>query len=261
MWREFRFALRGLLKRPGFTVVVLLTVGLGIGANTAIFSVVHGVVLRSLPYQAADRIVSVGTIDHRDGTSSGIAYLDYVELSERKQLFEIVSAYDDEDFDLIGEGDPERLPGLEVSPGFFEVFGATPIIGRAFNHEDYQQADDTVVVLSAGLWRRRFGGSPDVVGKRIRFADRPRTVVGIVDERSAWPTWAELWVPMTFRNPIPSWMMSRDSTFLRAVARLKTDVELSAARSEVSAMARRIAEELPAARATRIDPLQMLREE
>jgi putative ABC transport system permease protein len=163
-----RHALRSLLKRPAFTGIAVLTLALGISANTAIFSVVYGVVLRSLPYEEPERLVAVAlTNQDRGWERVTVSYLDFLEWNDKTDLFEQVGAHRGRDVDLTGEGEPERVSGRQVSDGYFGALRARPVPGRMFTPEDFEPGNENVVILSKGLWHcSRPGGGGNL---RDRF--------------------------------------------------------------------------------------------
>ena len=191
MLSDLRLALRGLVRRPGFTAVVLLTLALGIGANTAIFSVVHGVLLRPLPYAAPERLVALWP-DHF------LSNAELFFLRERMRSAERVESYSPGwSVTLTGAGDPAQLPAARVSSGFLRALGVPPLLGRAFVDEDARPAASDVAILSHALWRSRFGGDPAIVGRRILLDGRAHTVVGVMP-RTFWyhANDVQLWQPI-----------------------------------------------------------------
>src|SRR5918997_2448529 len=179
--QDIRFGLRTLLKRPGFTVVAVLTLALGIGANAAIFSVVNGVLLRPLPYRDADRIMAVWQRDAQGGAEREPASpANFLDFRERNRSFEQLAALRPYGLDYTGAGEPETFQAWLASEGFFEAAGAGALHGRTFLPEEYREGGDQVVVIGHGLWRRRFGGDPGVVGQRLVLDGKPRKVVSVM---------------------------------------------------------------------------------
>ncbi len=245
-----RHALRSLMKRPAFTAIAVLTLALGIGANTAIFSVVYGVVLRSLPYEEPERLVALALTNQGRGWERvTVSYLDFLEWNKETNLFEQVGAHRGADVDLTGDGEPEQVSGLQVSEGYFRALRARPVTGRTFTPEDFEPGNEHVVILSKGLWQRRFGAAPDVVGTTIRLSGRPFVVTGVVDEESVWPRSSELWTPLHLGTPLPAWAMRWDNMFLRVVARLQPGVSLEKAHAQLTVLAERVATDPSAKRA------------
>jgi putative ABC transport system permease protein len=243
--RDLRRLARGLAARPAFTLLVVATLALGIGANTAIFSVVNGVLIRSLPYPDPDRLVMVwGTDDARGETESRVSYPDFRDWRETSASFEDLAAYwtlPNTDVNLTGGGEPERVPVARVTAGYFEVLGVTPVIGRGFRPEENVAGNHRVAVLSHGLWQRRFAGDLDLVGRSVQVNGFAYTVVGVLpaDFRPlgslAFGERVELWRPLA---PDDNQTGGRDSRNLRVVGRLNPGVSLDQAREELAATAR-----------------------
>jgi putative ABC transport system permease protein len=181
IWRDLRLACRSLRKSPGFAAAVVATLALGIGANTAIFSLVYAVLLKPLPFPAPDRIFSVETLIPRQNALSSLPMRvqDYLKWRNVNTAFESIAALTPAQWNLTGNGEPERLGGALVSANFFTFLGATPQRGRTFTAEEETPGKQNVVVISDSLWRRRYGADPAVVGKTIMLNAVPRVVVGI----------------------------------------------------------------------------------
>lgn len=180
-FHDLRYALRILLKAPGFTAVAVLTLALGIGANTAIFSVVNAVVLRPLPYPHSERLVR-GTWEFESGKMDAVTALVFEYWKDHSRSFEAVAGYSgiNSGFNLNGGTEPERVRGLQVSEGFFRVLGIEPAIGRGFLADEDRPGFPPVVVVSDGLWRGYFGSDPNLIGKEVQVNGRNHTVVGIL---------------------------------------------------------------------------------
>jgi putative ABC transport system permease protein len=197
LWGEVRYGVRSLRKSPGLTAIALVTLALGVGANAALFSVVNAALLRPLPFLEPDRLVTIwGT-----APQMGIQVLNYpdalyVYFRTRSRVLEKVAAYESFSSTLTGAGEPERLKGGRVTANFFPLLGRAPLHGRTFLDEEERRDGNPVVVLSHGLWQRRFGGDPDIVGKALTLNSRPTTVVGIMPAGFDFPDRAELWVPL-----------------------------------------------------------------
>ena len=185
---DIRFATRLLRKNPGFTAVAILTLALAIGANTAIFSVVNGVLLRPLPFPEPERLFQV-IRRHRGGDQPSLSVPQYAFLSAQAQPFSGLTAFPalNSGFNLSGEGLPERVLGARVTRPFFEVLGVPPALGRGFLPEEDVPGGPRVVVLGHGLWQRRFGGRPDVVGRSITLNGEPYTIVGVAPPGFQYP--------------------------------------------------------------------------
>src|ERR1043166_3711701 len=164
MLKDLRYALRMLTKNPGVSIIAVLSLALGIGANTAIFSVVSAVLLQPLPYQNPDRLVSLWENVPEHGRWR-VAPANFFDWKKQNTVFEGVVAFGASTATLTGDGDPEQLEGTVVTPGYFEVVGAQPMLGRAFQTEEDERGKDQVIILSYGLWQRRYGGDPNLIGR------------------------------------------------------------------------------------------------
>src|SRR5215207_4052857 len=242
--QDVRYGLRVMRKRPGFTAVVVLTLALGIGANTAIFSVVNAVLLKPLPYRNAGRLVWVaGNV--RGGTNrASVSPPDYVDYRAQNTVFEEFAASTSvpSPVNLTGAGEPERLTGSLVTANYFRAFGVEPALGRLFGADEERAGPVPVAVLGDGLWRRRFGGDPSVVGKTLTFDGKAVTVVGVAPPEFQYPAGTELWLPLDFDSPE---MKARKAHFLRPIGLLRPGVTLERARAETDLIARRLEEQYP----------------
>jgi putative ABC transport system permease protein len=246
--RDLRYGARVLLKSPGFTLVAVLALALGIGANSAIFSVVNAVLLRPLPYSEPDRLVRVGGTSKTEliGTFSPPDFFDW---RARNTVFEGMAAYDASSPSLTGGGEPERLNAARVSPGFFSLLRTPPALGREFLPQEEQRGQHRVAVLSHALWQRRFGGDPLVVGRKIELSGEGFEVVGVMPADFEPPQFAGLdaeppsiWVP--FAPDLSQW--GRDGRSVDAcIARLKPTATVEQARSEMEAIALGLQEQYP----------------
>jgi putative ABC transport system permease protein len=253
LWQDLRYALRSLAKSPGFTLVTLLTLALGIGANTAIFSVVNAVLLRALPFRNPNELVVVretyGAGD--EGSVSGPNFLDW---KSRNHTFAGMTAWRGTNLALVGAGEPEELSGAVVDADYFKVLGVTPIIGRGFAPgEDRGQA--TVAVLEESLWRSRFGADTGIVGRTISLSGQPYTVIGVAPPSSTYPGSIQLWLPLGYG---PGRSSMRGSHSYDVVGRLKPGVTLAQAQEDIAAVARRLEKEFPQSntgRGSRVIPL------
>ncbi len=179
--RGVRYASRRLILNPGFTAIALLTFAVGIGVNTAVFSVLNGVLLRPLPYPDADRITMMWLDNRNQGIKEDISsYPNYRAWREQSTSFEHVAAFTPANFTLTGADEPERLAGAQASANLFSVTGLRPVIGRFFDESNETPGSDWVVVLSHGLWQRKFGGAADVLGKTITLNGNPHEVIGVM---------------------------------------------------------------------------------
>jgi putative ABC transport system permease protein len=243
---DVKFAVRQLKASPGFTFVAVLTLALGIGANSAMFALADAALLRPLPFAEPERLVMVS---ERRGDASGIPVnpLDFVDWSERNRTFTALTAVLQSGTAMTGEdGTAEQIPAQAVTPRFFEVFGLTPIAGRTFVPDD--QLTQDVVVLSEGFWRRRFGADPALVGQTLRLSGRPFTVVGVVPDLPfvipGFPSApSSLWTVLN--TPRDRSLSQRYAHYFRVVGRLAPGVTLDAARADMEAVAEGIAREAP----------------
>jgi putative ABC transport system permease protein len=257
--RDLRFALRMVRKSPGFSVTVILLLGLGIGATTAVYSVVSAVLLRPLPYVESDRIINIWETDPpmMHGTASAPNYLDW---KRQSTVFESMAAFTYGELNLAGEGDPERLVALRVSPDFFGLLGARPRLGRSFAPDEARAGRDNVVILSHGLWKRRYGGDPDIVGRTIELSGRRSEVVGVMPEGFRTPLSIiepTVWVPLVLGKTA---LAHRDAHYLFVLARLKRSRTVAAARSEMGAIARALGRLYPDTNRTRGVGLERIQE-
>lgn len=238
-----RYALRTLRRSPGFTVVALLTLALGIGANTAIFSFVNGVLLKPLPYRDADRIVMVWE-KPPGGLRNGISTLNFLDWKNQNSVFEKMAAINfGGSVTLTGSGQPEQLKGVRVSAAYFDIFGTQAALGRTFAADEDQPGKSDVVVLSHGLWQARFGGDPSLVGRTLTLNGKPRTVIGVLPANGPFDrSWIQIYGPLAFE---PS-DRTRDYHWLLSYAKLKPGVTLEKARAEMDTIGARIAEAYPA---------------
>ena len=242
--RDVRFALRMLMRTPGFSAVALLTFALGIGVNAAVFTVYNGVLLRPLPYPDSDRLVMVWLDNRRQGIKEDItSYPNFIDWRDQTASFSAMSAYTPSSFTLTGAGDPERLLGAEATASFFDVMGLQPALGRVFTPREDTFGNDNVVVLSYGLWQRRFGGARDVLGKTLTLNGQPHEIIGVMPAALAVPEDAELWKPLA---PPDDLRNQRNSFWLPVIARLKPGVAVEQAQSELNGVTARIEQTFPA---------------
>ena len=252
--QDVRYGARVLRKTPAFTLVAVLTLGLGIGANTAIFSVVNAVLLRPLPFPASDRLVLVWATSERNGDREDVAsYPDFADWRRSATSFEDMAAFTTRPVGIAGEAQTELVPGLQVSPSFFGVLGVRVAMGREFAAGDGEAGAPRVALLSDAAWKRQFGGRGDVVGRTIRANDEIHTIVGVMPPGFVFMQ-AE---PEQIYAPLPR-DQSRSHGFLRVIGRLRPGVEIRAAQAEMNVIAVRIASAFPKTNAgvgTNIVPL------
>ncbi len=247
--RDLRFAYRTLAKSPGFTAVTVLTLALGIGTNTAIFSVVNGVLLRPLPYPDPGRLVTVYETG-RDLTRGSVSYPNFLDWRREGRSFTDMAAYRSNDVILTGSGEPEHLLGEHVSAGFFSALGTSPYLGRTFSPQEDQKGAEEVVILTYGLWKRSFGADPHILGKTLTLSGKGSTVVGVLRADFRFRDPAELYIPLGQWNE-PGLYDREVHPGLHGIARLGPGVTLAEGQAEMSAIARHLSEQYPKSNAGR----------
>ena len=242
--QDLRYGGRALRKNPGFTAIAVLTLALGIGANTAIFSVVNTVLLQPLPYQDPDRLVMVWEDDTKGGYPRDTpAAANYIDWRDQNQVFEGMAALADQSYNLTGIGDPERLEGRQVSASLFPLLGVEPLVGRAFLPEEDQPGGNRAVILSHGLWQRRFGSDQQIIGETLTLNGEGFTVVGVMPPHFQFPSRdVELWTPIAFTAREAA---NRGRHYLQVVARLKPEVTLQQGQAEMDIIAARLQQQYP----------------
>jgi putative ABC transport system permease protein len=243
MFNDLRYGIRVLLKSPGFTVVATLILALGIGGNTAIFSVVNAVLLRPLSFPNPERLVQIWEVNSAAGRSRGtVSPHNFLDWRNQSHNFEQMAAYQYESFALTGNQIPEHLIGSLVSASFFQVMGVSPILGRPFLPDEDQPGKSHTVVLSHNTWRTRFGADPKVVGRTLTLNGEPYVVVGVMPPAFQFPdAGVELWAP----PPFDLNRVNRASHFLFAIGRLREGISLSHAQAEANTIARRLEQQYP----------------
>jgi putative ABC transport system permease protein len=246
-WQDLRFAVRTMRKHRGFTLTAVFTLALGIGANTAVFSVVNAVLLRDLPFPESDRIVTLWENNTVDGLErDDVSPANFLDWRERQKSFEELAFANPNSLDYVGDGEPVIFRAALVSKGFFEVLGATPLHGRVFAPEEYQAGKNKVVILSYGLWQRRFGGDPNIVGTKLTLDEEPMIVVGVMrsDFRlHLFDVDEEMWGPQVVTDNLKS---QRKATYLKVIGRLKQGVTIEQAQAEMLGIGNNLASEYPA---------------
>jgi putative ABC transport system permease protein len=242
--QDLHFALRTLRKNPGFTLAAVFALALGIGANSAMFSVIDGVLLRPLPFPHSERLVNVWETNFvRNIPKFGAAPGNYQDWRKQNQVFSALGAYQGTTFNLAtSEGAPERYVGAICDRGFFDVLGTPPLLGRIFTPDEEPIGRDGVVILGYGVWRQRFGGDPKIIGRTLILDGNPRTVIGVMPEGFSYPPLSTMWAPLGFDNQAKD---RRDLHRLRVIARLKDGVPLERARSDFQAIGSRLAQAYP----------------
>jgi putative ABC transport system permease protein len=237
---DVKYALRMLRKQPGFTIVALATLALGIGATTAIFSVLYAVLLQPLPYRDADRVIRIFAATG-NGRESGASRLDFDDWKSQSRSFSSLAAYRGESADVLGGSEPERVVALQVGSGFFEAFGVKPLVGRTFDAEREVASGTPPAVISEGFWKSHFGGRAGVVGNVVRIAGSPHVVVGVLPAEFEYPWKQDLYLPLGRSDRD----LSRSARNYHIVARLKDGVTLEAAAAELRTIAARQARAFP----------------
>jgi len=195
--RDLRYSIRILWKSPGFTCVVVLSLAIGIGASSAVFSAVNSLLLRPYPFPSLDQIVLIKENAPGGGPADKpVAPADFLDLRAGAASFKAIAAFRFRNFNMTGAGDPEAVLGFQVSPGFFDVLGVAPAMGRAFDPDQEQEGKNRSVILRYGFWQRRFGGDPHMLGRTISLNGNSFTVTGIMAEGFNYPLGGDIWVPL-----------------------------------------------------------------
>ncbi|MFL6520470.1 MAG: ABC transporter permease [Chthoniobacterales bacterium] len=249
MLTDLKYAFRMLIKAPVFTVIAILTLALGIGANSAIFSVINTVLLRPLPFKNPDEIVNIwGRYANDSGSVRGNvhSFADYVDLRDQSQTMAAMAAYTRTGATLTYGEDAKSLEGIAITPEVFDVLGVPPILGRAFTKEDAKNDANRVVVLTYPFWKSAFAGDPKIIGQQITLSGRPHTVIGVMPPRWKFPIedeHIEYALPLEYFGP--QVLGNRGSHFLTVVGRLKPGVAIKKAEAELSAIANRLSKQYP----------------
>ena len=232
-----------LLRSKGYTAVAVLALALGIGANTAIFSVADAFLLKPVAVPQRENLaVLMERAPHQTANWTEVSPANYLDWKRQSRSFAVLSPYEWDDVNLTGTGEPERITIARAAANFFDVLGAQPMLGRGFLPEKERAGRNQTVVLSYGLWQRRFGGDRTIVGKTIKLDGLSRTVIGVMDKKFNFPVSAELWLPWTM-DPQESQVRGRH--YLEIVARLQPGVSIRQASAEVTAISRRMAQQYP----------------
>ncbi|HEX2442856.1 MAG TPA: ABC transporter permease [Vicinamibacterales bacterium] len=266
MLTEIRHAVRTLAKTPTFSAIAILTIAIGIAANTAIFSVVNGVLLRPLPFHDAGRIVQVWTATN-DESRSGHSAGDFLDLQRENRSFTAMAGYRNAIFAvMVGDRDPQQFEGNWVTVDFFDILGVRPAAGRVFSRAQDATPAEPMVVISDAVWQRAFNGSQDAVGTRVRLNGEPHTVVGVMPPRAEWPEVSKLWI--LSGKPVPpspvdvqGSNVDRDVRYFEAIARLKPGVSLEQAADDMGRVGADIQKRHPATAAGRRTHIGPIREQ
>ncbi len=244
LWQDLRYGRRMLLKRPGFTLIAVLMLALGIGANTAIFSVVNAVLLRPLPFKEPERLLLLSEKNFKRGTDDGVVGgANFTDWQRQNRVFENLAAFMSWNYNLTGDGEPQRLSASVVSAGFFQMLGVEAAQGRVLLPTDDQDGQDNVIVLSHALWQSRFGARPEIVGERVQLNGQPHTIVGVMPPGFTFPSeLTEIWRPMALS---PQNAQNRTGKWLRVLGQLKAGVSLEQAQAEMETIAWRLEQQYP----------------
>ncbi|MCA1591407.1 MAG: ABC transporter permease [Acidobacteria bacterium] len=244
LWQDFRYGIRMLWKSPGVTAIAVLALALGIGANTAIFSVVNGVLLRPLPYQDPDRLVRLSEWSQQVPGMS-ISYPNFVDWREQNHVFEGLAATQFSSYNLTGVDEPERLQGRNVSANFFDVLGVKPSQGRAFSPDEDHAGANRVCVVSHGLWQRRFGADAKILGRQLTLNGEGYTVVGVLPQDYRYGTATDVFVPIGLQDSTETFQQRGSHPGIYAVARLKPGVSFEQAEAEMKGIAQQLVQAHP----------------
>ena len=246
LFSDFRYGARMMSKAKLFAAIAIVTLAIGIGANTAIFSVIYGVLLRPLPFQEADRLVQIW---HTPPQSSfpgvktfSVSYANFVDWKKQSQTFEQMAITSFAAFNLTGVGEPEVLRGRYVSPEFFSLLQVSPMLGRTFAPDEDQQGRNHIIVLSNTMWKTRFGSDRGLVGRTVMLDDSPYTVIGVMPPNFHYPDYAEFWAPMSLTD---SEKAVRGEHHFMVIGRLKPGADIKAAQAEMDTISRRLEQQYP----------------
>ena len=242
-FQDIRYTVRTLRKNPAFTLMAVFTLALGIGANTAIFSMAQGFLLKPVSLPHLDRLVAIGELQAHDMNDAiRVSPANYLDWASQTRSFDHISAFYWESVNLSGVGAPQEAQGIHVSKDFFEALGVKPLLGRTFLPEEDQAGHDQEVVLTRGLWERQFGGDPNIVGKAVRINSRSYMVLGVMDQDCKFPQTVELWLPLALE---PKAQHNRSDRYLQAVAYLRAGVARKQAAAEMKTIAHRLSDLYP----------------
>src|SRR5215216_4200261 len=243
LFSDTRYALRNLWRRPGFTLIAVVTIALGIGANTAIFSAVHALLLKPLPFPELDRVVAIwDKLPSRGVTRNEVSVANYLDWQSQTQSFEQLALYRWWNANLTGIDPPERIQGFLVTANFFDALGMKPIMGRNFLAEENQPGKDAVAIITHSLWQRRFGGDTDILNKTITINSVARTIVGVMPENFNFPKGAEIYAPLAMT---PELMKNRINHSYYVFGKLKPGASIESSQAEVDNVTARLEQQYP----------------
>ena len=241
--QDLRYGARMLFKQPGFTLIAIFTLALGIGANTAIFSVVNALLLRPLPYPDSEQLAWVWMDNRQEGIAEDItSWPNFEDWRTQNQSFQGMAGVRDRRFNLTGTGEPEELNGANVSANFFDLMRVSPQQGRAFSADEEQEGREQVVVIGHGLWQRRFGGDAKLVGQTLSLNGQPHTIIGVMPPGFQFPNQTEIWKPLV---PDAQLRTARGAFWLPVIGRLKPGVTRAQAQAEMAGIAQHLEEQYP----------------
>ena len=258
--RDLAFGIRLLVRNPVFAGVAIITLALGIGANTAIFSVVNSVLLRPLPYKDSERLVALWNAPPRTGEAAGAAQADnapmslkgFLDWKEQKQIFEELGAYWHPDYNLTGQGEPKRVRGFRSSLSMLSMLGVKPDLGRLASPDEEQASGERVAMITYGLWQSRFGGNQDVIGKTLTLDNNLYTIIGVLPKNFHFNIDWEVWIPLRLDIKL----VPADLDFLSVVGKLRPGLNVEQAQREASAVAARLSQESGSDNGARVVPLR-----
>jgi len=240
---DITYAIRNLWKRPGFTLIAVLTLALGIGANSAIFSAINALLLKPLPFPQLDRVVTVWDKMPNQGLEHNeVTFANYLDWQAQNQSFEQLALYRWWNANLAGDDSPERVQGFLVMANYLDTLGMKPILGRNFSTEENQPGKDAVAIISHSLWQRRFGGDPNILGKTITTNAVVRTIVGVTPEHFNFPKGGEIYAPLAIT---PQILKNRRTHTYYAIGRLKPGVSIQSAQSDIDNISARLQQQYP----------------
>ena len=239
--KDVRYGVRGLLRQPAFTAVAVITLALGIGANTAIFSLVNAVLLRALPFQNPEQLVSVDVAPGAQGLP-GLGAFEYLAWKEKSASFDGLAAHTDNNFNLIGNGEPERISCAQVTASLFPMLGVQPLLGRTFAAEEDRPGQNRVAVVSEGFWQRRYGRDPSLLNSTLQLDNKTYTVVGIMPSSFRFPGDFEIWLPLAL-DPVRE-TQGDFFSLVKVIGRLKPNVVAQQAQSELNLLSQHAATQL-----------------
>ena len=243
LFQDILYGLRMMRKSPGFTALAVLTLALGIGANTAVFSNVNALLLRPFPFPDLDRVTVVyETVPKQDATNVKAAPANFLDWTEQSKTFEHLAAFHGWDANLTGEGVAERVEGYQVTSDFFTLLGIAPQLGRQIGSADFEHGAAPVVVLGHGFWQRHLGGDPNIVGRSLLLNGQKFSVIGVASSDLDFPAGAETWTPLDLGAATST---DRENHYLQVIGRVKAGTSISQAQADVQAIAARLGQQLP----------------